>query len=155
MSNKTKWIVIHFQKILNQLVEELQELIFMIYFNLEQKFWKMFSQKKLRGNENKAFNTIHLKCQYKQLVHLNKYRLIMNQFHLSKKILSHNLLNQSLINLFSPSPNKFKIFNLIRIFLFSLNLSFNLKYRILNKMFNPYQWFLNLMKQSKIQMYLI
>jgi hypothetical protein len=136
LSNKTKSMAILSQKVLNQLVEELQELIFMIYSNLELKFWRMFSQKKLKGNGNKTINTIHLIYQYKLLVKPNKNSLTKNQFLLSKKILFNNLLNQFLIKLCSSNRNKFKISNQIRIFPLNLNSLFNLKWRFLYKMFN-------------------
>lgn len=126
LSNKTKSMVILSLKVPNQLVEELQELNSMTYFNLELKFWRMFNQKKLKGNENKTINTIHLIYQYNLLVNPNKHRLSKNQLLLSKKIFFNNLLNQFLIKLCSLNRNKFKISNQIRIFPFSLNTLFNL-----------------------------
>lgn len=126
LSNKTKSIVILSQKVPNQLVEELQEMNSMIYFNLELKFWKMFNQKKLKGNENKAINIIHLIYKYNLVVNPNKHSLSKNQLLLSKKIFFNNLLNQFLIKLCSLNRNKFKISNKITIFPLSLNTLLNL-----------------------------
>lgn len=126
LSNKTKSIVILSQKVPNQLVEELQEMNSMIYFNLELKFWKMFSQKKLKGKKNKIINIIHLIYQYNLVINPNKYSLSKNQLLLSKKIFFNNLLNQFLIKLCSLNRNKFKISNKITIFPLSLNTLLNL-----------------------------
>lgn len=126
LSNKTKSIVILSQKVPNQLVEELQEMNSMIYFNLELKFWKMFSQKKLKGKKNKTINIIHLIYHYNLVINPNKHILSKNQLLLSKKIFFNNLLNQFLIKLCSLNRNKFKISNKIRIFPLSLNTLLNL-----------------------------
>ena len=138
-SNKTKSIVIHLQKVLSQLVEEIQELNFLIYFNLVLKFWRMFNLKKPKRNEHKTFNTIHL--------------IFHNQFNLSNKIQFNNLLNQNLNKLCLPSRNKCKIKILIRLFLLChnklfqyqwlLNRLFHLYQRLLNKWLHLYQWFPN------------
>ena len=146
MSNKTKPIVIHSQKVLSQLVEALQELNFMIYFNLVPKFWKMSNLKKPKRNENKTFIIIQLIFHLRNKIHFNN---LFNQY-LNKMLKQHlnNLLNQSLNKLYPLNFNNCKILNLIKIFLLSLNKLFNLYQLFLKKLFNLHQWpqnnFLNL-----------
>lgn len=107
-SNKTNSIVIHSQKVLNQLVEELQELNFMIYFNLVLRVLMIFNLRMSKWNREIVLHIILLIFQYNLRVKLNKFSLLKskNLFYLSNKIHINNLLNLYLKKLLNQYLNK-------------------------------------------------